>query len=163
MAAWFGATEKAPVWQAAADEVRAAILDRGWNDTLGSFTQSFDDDQLDASVLALAISGLVPYDDPRMVSTIERIAVDLAAPCGLLYRYLNDDGIETDGGEGAFLLCSFWLVECLAALGETERAHSLFNRAASCANDLGLLSEEAESETGELIGNFPQASAMWAW
>ena len=155
LAEWLGCTERAAVWAATAEEIRSAILDRGWNEELGSFTQTFDDDQLDASALALAITGLVPFDDPRMVSTIERIASDLAAPDGMLYRYRNDDGI--DGDEGTFLLCTYWLVECLAALGQTERAFDLFERATSHANDLGLLSEEIDPRTGELLGNFPQA------
>lgn len=155
LAEWLGCTDRAPGWAATAEEIRAAILDRGWNQELGSFTQTFDDDQLDASALALAITGLLPFDDPRMISTIERIASDLSAPDGMLYRYRNDDGIE--GDEGTFVLCTYWLVECLAALGQTERAVSLFERATGYANDLGLLSEEIDPSTGELLGNFPQA------
>jgi len=102
-----------------------------------------------------------------MRATIEKIAVDLAAPCGLLYRYTGDDGLG--GGEGVFILCTYWLVQCLAAAGEAERATELFERVTAYTNDLGLLSEEADPATGELMGNFPQAfshvglvNAAWA-
>ncbi len=177
MAAWLGVPEREEEWRSVADEIRSTVLERGWNAELGSFTQAFDDDELDASALTLAITGLLPFDDPRMVSTIERVAVDLAAPGGLLYRYRNDDGIGASdsngdgngGSEGTFLLCTFWLVECLAALGRREAAFELFASATAFANDLGLLSEETEPQTGELMGNFPQAfshvglvNAAWA-
>lgn len=167
LAEWLGVSGKAAGWTAKAEEVRSAILDRGWNATLGSFTQCFDDDQLDASALMLAITGFLPVDDERMAATVERISSDLAAPCGLLYRYRNDDGVE--GGEGTFLICTYWLVECFAALGQRDRAADLFERATAYANDVGLLSEEAEPQSGELVGNFPQGlshvglvNAAWA-
>ena len=167
MAEWLGVPDRAGEWRCIAEEIRTAILTRGWNEQLQSFTQAFDDDQLDASVLMLAITGLLPYTDPRMVSTIDRVAADLAAPDGLLYRYRSDDGVE--GDEGTFLLCSYWLVECLAALGRALEAFELFDRATGCANDLGLLSEEAAPLDGEPVGNFPQAlshvglvNAAWA-
>ena len=167
LAEWIGRTDKAAYWAASRGEVRTAILDHGWSEELGSFTQSFGDDILDASSLMMAITGFLPVEDPRMRATIEKIAADLAAPCGLLYRYTGDDGL--DGGEGVFILCTYWLVQCLAAAGEAERATVLFERATAYTNDLGLLSEEAEPATGELMGNFPQAfshvglvNAAWA-
>ena len=167
LAEWIGRPDKAGYWEASREEVRTAILDHGWSEQLGSFTQSFDDDVLDASALMMAITGFLPVEDPRMAATIERIAVDLAAPCGLLYRYSGDDGI--DGGEGLFIICTYWLVQCLAASGQAERAFELFERTTAYTNDLGLLSEEADPATGELMGNFPQAfshvglvNAAWA-
>ena len=110
---WLGVPERAPQWRAEADEISATILERGWNQQVGAYTQCLDGDELDASALMLAITGFLPAHDRRMASTIERIASDLTAPNGLLYRYCNDDGL--DGDEGTFLLCSYWLVECLAA------------------------------------------------
>ena len=169
LAEWIGRTEKASYWAASREEVRAAILDHGWSEQLGSFTQSFDedDDTLDASALMMVITGFLSVEDPRMLATIEKIATDLSAPCGLLYRYTCDDGI--DGVEGVFILCTYWLVQCLAAAGQSARATELFERVTAYTNDLGLLSEEANPATGELMGNFPQAvshvglvNAAWA-
>lgn len=167
LADWLDAADRVPGWEATRADIRAAILERGWNDSIGSFTQCLDDDQLDASALMLAITGFLPANDPRMAATIDCVAQHLSAPCGLIYRYSNDEGPA--GDEGTFLLCSFWLVECLAARSDTVGATDLFERATACANDVGLLSEEAEPTTGELIGNFPQAfshvglvNAAWA-
>lgn len=167
LADWLDATDRVPEWEAVRAAIRAAILEQGWNEELQSFTQCFGERDLDASSLMLAISGFLRVDDPRMTSTITRVGADLAAPCGLLYRYTGDDGV--DGDEGVFLLCSYWMVECLAALGDGGRALELFERATAYANDLGLLSEEADPVHGELVGNFPQAfshiglvNAAWA-
>ncbi len=161
------ATDRISDWAAAAEQVRQSILENGWNDDLGAFSQSFGSNTLDASVLMLAITGCVPATDLRMRSTIERIAIELAAPCGLLYRYNGDDGLA--GSESTFLLCSYWLAECWALVGELPKAKELFERASAYANDVGLLSEEADPLTGELLGNFPQAfshigliNAAWA-
>ena len=90
----------------------------------------------------MAITGFLPADDPRMRSTIDAIASHLAAPNGLLYRYLGDDGL--DGDEAPFLICWFWLAECWALAGELDLARAVFERAAAHANDVGLLSEEAD-------------------
>lgn len=155
LADWLGATDRVEEWEANRAQIRDAIESRGWNSQIGSFSQSFDSDELDASVLMLAITGFLPADDPHMSATIDAVATGLAAPNGLIYRYTNDDALT--GTEGTFLLCSYWLVECLAARGNSDQASELFDRANASANDLGLLSEETDSRTGELIGNFPQA------
>jgi GH15 family glucan-1,4-alpha-glucosidase len=102
----------------------------------------------------MPIVDFLPADDPRMRATIEAIATELTEQ-GLVLRYRTADGVA--GGEGTFLMCTFWLVICLARLGELERAEAYFARAAACANDLGLLAEEADAITGELLGNYPQA------
>lgn len=158
---------RAATWGEAAEEVRAAILEEGWSQDLGAFTQTFGGGHLDASALLLAITGFLPATDERMRSTIDAVANELSAPCGLLYRYRDDDGLP--GEESTFLLCSFWLVECWALAGELEKAHDVFERAVAYANDVGLLAEEAEPMTGELLGNYPQAfshiglvNAAWA-
>lgn len=148
------------------DEIRNAVLERGYNDRVGAFTQSFESDALDASVLRLAIEGFLPATDPRMLSTIDAISKHLTDKHGLVYRYRSDDGM--DGEEGAFLLCTFWLAQAQALAGDLESAKATFERAAAFANDVGLLSEEVHAGTGELLGNFPQAfshlglvSAAW--
>ena len=91
-----------------------------------------------------------------MRSTIEAIERELTSPQGFVFRYKGyNDGLE--GGEGAFLMCTFWLADNLIALGEIDRARQLFEKLRGCANDLGLFSEEIDPDTGEMLGNFPQA------
>jgi GH15 family glucan-1,4-alpha-glucosidase len=116
--------------------------------------QAFGSAALDAAVLRLPASGFIAYDDPRMVSTVDVIARGLDDG-GLLRRYDSDDGLP--GREGAFLACTFWLVECLAGQGRTDEAQAWFDRAAGTANDLGLFSEEYDTEGDRMLGNFPQA------
>ncbi|MBA3952648.1 MAG: glycoside hydrolase family 15 protein [Rubrobacter sp.] len=135
-------------WKAAREAVREAILEDGWSEEAGAYTGAFGSDQLDASVLLMPLVGFLPATDPRMWATIETIERELAGD-GLVHRW--------DGDDNGFLICTYWLVECLARGGETERAVDLFERTTSYANDLGLLAEEADAATGELWGNFPQA------
>ena len=142
-------------WIEQRDAIRVAILTQGWSDRAGAFTQAFGRDDLDASVLMMPIAGFLPAADPRMRATIEAIDARLTDEHGFVYRYLNEDGLP--GGEGTFGICTFWLAQCLALAGEVERARVLFDRMAGCANDVGLLSEELDPSTGELLGNFPQA------
>lgn len=142
-------------WAQERDAIRAAILTEGWSDEAGTFTQAFGRDELDASTLMMAIVGFLPADDPRMLATINAIAERLTDDRGFVYRYVNEDGLP--GGEGTFGICTFWLAECLALAGEVERASALFDLMTGCANDVGLLSEEVDPATGELLGNFPQA------
>jgi alpha,alpha-trehalase len=146
-------------WEAARDEIRAAVLERGWSEEKRAFAQSFDSDELDAAQLLMPILGFLPADDERMRSTIEAIADELTED-GLVLRYRNEEGLNADGltgEEGTFTICSFWLVSCLAKAGELERAEALFDQLAGYANDLGLLGEEIDTANGEQLGNFPQA------
>jgi alpha,alpha-trehalase len=161
------AQERVDGWKHTREEIAAAILARGWNDEAGAFTQSFGSEDLDASNLMMPIVGFLPADDPRMLATINATAERLTDDRGLVYRYLAHDGLE--GEEGTFLLCTFWLAEALALAGEIDRARETFERAIAYANDVGLLAEEVDAETGELLGNFPQAfshiglvNAAWA-
>jgi len=150
---------KAEEWAAARDEIREAVLTRGWSEAKQAYAQSFDSDDLDAAQLLMPLVGFLPATDPRMRSTIDAIASELTQD-GLVLRYLNDEGLNADGltgEEGTFVICSFWLVSCLAQAGELERAEKLFGRLTGFANDLGLLAEEIDAEHGELLGNFPQA------
>jgi alpha,alpha-trehalase len=154
-----GEHANAQAWAAERDRVREAVLTRGWSEKRGAFAQAFDSDELDASALLMPIVGFLPASDERMRATIEAVATDLTEG-GLVLRYLNAPGLNADGlrgEEGTFAICSFWLVQCLALAGEVERAEQLFDRLASYANDLGLLAEEVDPETGELLGNYPQA------
>jgi GH15 family glucan-1,4-alpha-glucosidase len=121
--------------------------------------QAFDSDELDAAVLLMPMLGFLPATDDRMRATIEAIAAELTEQ-ELLLRYRNHAGVNADGlsgEEGTFVICSFWLVSALAQAGEIERAERLFDRLAGYANDLGLLAEEVDPDTGEQLGNFPQA------
>jgi len=162
-----GAEDRVDAWEQTRAEVRDAILTEGWNEKVGAFTQSFGSQDLDASNLMMSIVGFLPADDPRMLATIDAIAAQLTDDRGLVYRYLAHDGLE--GEEGSFLLCTFWLAHALALAGQVDRARATFEKASAYANDVGLLAEEVDPGTGELLGNFPQAfshiglvNAAWA-
>ena len=167
LAPQLGAQDRAADWAAARDEIRAAILEQGWNDEAGAFTQAFGSADLDASSLMLAITGFLPGDDPRMKATIDATAARLTDERGLVFRYLTHDGLA--GEEGTFLLCTFWLAHAQALAGEVNQATATFERAAAALNDVGLLAEEVDPASGEMIGNYPQAfshigliNAAWA-
>jgi len=140
-------------WQQERDAVRDAILHHGWNAAAGTFTQALDGADLDASALMMPLVGFLPATDERMRSTVERIRERLTAH-GLVYRYLNDDGVA--GGEATFAICSYWLVDNLALQGRLEEACELFEHVGSFASDLGLLSEQIDPMSGQLLGNYPQ-------
>jgi GH15 family glucan-1,4-alpha-glucosidase len=146
-------------WAAERDRIREAILERGWSEARQAYAQSFGSDDLDDAALLMPLVGFEPATDARMRSTIEAIARDLTDD-GLVLRYRNVEGLNTDGltgEEGTFVLCSFWLVSCLAKAGEIERAEALYDQLAGYANDVGLLGEEIDTANGEQLGNFPQA------
>ena len=154
-------------WKRVADEIADAILGRGWSDTAQAFTQAFDSDHLDASVLMMPIVGFIDPRDPRMLATLDAIEERLTDERGLVYRYLAPDGLA--GDEGTFLLCTFWLAQARALAGQVDQATALFERAIAFMNDVDLLAEEVDPVTGELLGNFPQAfshiglvNAAWA-
>jgi len=154
-----GPYAKTDEWTKARDEVRAAILERGWSEEKQAYAQSFGSHELDAAQLLMPIVGFLPATDERMRSTIEAIARELTED-GLVLRYRNEEGLNPDGltgEEGTFVICSFWLVSCLAQAGEVERAERLFEQLSGYANDLGLLAEEIDTANGEQLGNFPQA------
>src|SRR5215467_2230968 len=167
LAPQLGAADRAGGWAAARDEIRAAILEHGWSEIAGAYTQAFGSEDLDASNLMLAITGFLPGDDPRMKATIDATAARLTDERGLVYRYLAHDGLA--GEEGTFLLCTFWLAQAQALAGEVDQATATFERAVAAINDIGLLAEEVDVPSGEMIGNFPQAfshigliNAAWA-
>jgi GH15 family glucan-1,4-alpha-glucosidase len=154
-------------WTATREQIRDAILKHGWSEKAGAYTQAFGSDELDASALMMPIVGFLPGTDPRMKATIDAIAERLTDVHGLVYRYRASDGLA--GEEGTFLLCTFWLAHALALAGEVERARTTFEQAIAYVNDVGLLAEEVDPQTNELLGNFPQAfshiglvNAAWA-
>jgi alpha,alpha-trehalase len=161
------ASDRVEAWKQTQDQIREAILTRGWSDRANAFAQSFGSDDLDASSLMLPLVGFLPADDPRVLATIKATEERLTDERGLVYRYRSGDSLE--GEEGTFLLCTFWLAQALARAGQTARARTVFERAAAFVNDVGLLAEEVDPVSGELLGNFPQAfshiglvNAAWA-
>jgi GH15 family glucan-1,4-alpha-glucosidase len=164
------AEDRVAGWTAVRDEIRQTVLDRGWNPDAGAFTQYFGARTLDASALMIPLVGFLPATDPRVLSTIDAVASQLTDARGLVYRYRPADGVDgLTGGEGTFLLCTFWLAQALAAADRVDEAREVFERAAGHVNDVGLLAEEVDPATGEALGNFPQAfshiglvNAAWA-
>ncbi|HEY6470707.1 MAG TPA: glycoside hydrolase family 15 protein [Candidatus Dormibacteraeota bacterium] len=154
-----GSFAKPESWAAERDRIRDAVLTRGWSEKRGAYAQAFDSDELDAAVLLMPLVEFLPATDMRMRATIEAIARDLTDH-GLVLRYRSQAGLNADGlmgKEGTFVICSFWLASCLAQAGEIDRAEALFERLSGFSNDVGLLAEEIDTATGELLGNFPQA------
>jgi GH15 family glucan-1,4-alpha-glucosidase len=154
-----GTYARTAAWTDARNTISDAITEEGWSEERGAFTQSFGSTELDAAQLLMPLVGFLPATDPRVRSTIEAIARELTED-GLVLRYRNEEGMNADGltgEEGTFVICSFWLVSCLAQAGEVERAEQLFEQLAGYANDLGLLAEEIDTRSGEQLGNFPQA------
>ncbi len=150
----FGRSEPVERWTRVAEEIRAAILSHGFNESLGSFVQVFDQPQLDASALRIGLDGFLPPTDPRVVGTIAAIERRLAHGA-FVRRYEDEDGV--DGPEGAFLLCSFWLVESLAKSGQTQRALENWRALLDAAGPLLLFSEEFDPASNQPLGNYPQA------
>ena len=144
-------------WEKERDHARAYVLQEAAPD--GWFRQAAGYDVPDAATLLVAASGLVASDDPLSLATIEVVRKELDHD-GLLYRYRAPDGLE--GGEGAFLLCSFWLLDNLIHAGKLDDADTLLYRLLSFRNDVGLLAEEVDPATGDLLGNFPQAFSHMA-
>jgi GH15 family glucan-1,4-alpha-glucosidase len=142
-------------WRQVRDQIRADILIHGYNTSLGAFTQSYNDDALDASNLLLPLVGFIAPDDPRMRSTVDRIMEQLTDEEGFVYRYKAEDGLF--GSEGTFAICTFWLVDNLAMQGRVTEARALFERLLTYAGPLGLFSEEIDSRNKVALGNYPQA------
>lgn len=147
---------KAPTegWRRAREAIHAQVLSRGFNPKLGSFARVLDGHELDGGLLALPLVGFLPGDDPRVVATLDAIRRETAAGELVFRRKQSSDGLFSR--EGAFLACSFWLVECLARAGRVSEAQSSFGRLIARCNDLGLLPEEIDPVTGEFLGNYPQ-------
>ena len=153
----FGLNGPVQRWRRVRDEIRADVLAHGVSPTTGTFTQSYGSDNLDASLLLIPRVGFLPFDDPRVVATVEAVQRDLTQD-GLVMRYRTEESADgLPGSEGVFLACSFWLVDALHGIGRTGEARALFDRLLSLRNDVGLLAEEYDPVTGRQLGNFPQA------
>jgi alpha,alpha-trehalase len=143
-------------WRRTREEIRADVLEHGYDSARGAFVQSYGDTALDASALRFPLVGFIAGDDPCMTSTIERVIEELEGAEGLVYRYDQervDDGLH--GGEGAFAICSFWLVSALVRAGRIEEAERRFGALTGRASELGLYAEELAPEG--MLGNYPQA------
>ncbi|NUS62918.1 MAG: glycoside hydrolase family 15 protein [Saccharothrix sp.] len=156
----FGLPGPVERWRELREAVHAEVLAKGWNASLGAFTQYYGGTELDAATLLIPAVGFLPGDDPRVVGTLD--AIDRVLKRGdLVDRYETSHGeSEVDGlagVEGSFLACSFWYVDALALAGRREEAVSMYDRLVDLCNDVGLLAEEYDAGTGRMLGNFPQA------
>lgn len=152
-----GLTERARYWRSHADRMHGVICERCWNAKLGSFVGTMDGDTLDASLLRLNEVGFLASDDPRFHGTVKAIEKDLKRG-DFIFRYSEEDDFGRP--ETAFLVCTFWYINALAAIGRRDEARSLFEKVLSQRNKHGLLSEDIDPTTGELWGNFPQTYSM---
>jgi GH15 family glucan-1,4-alpha-glucosidase len=144
-------------WRALRDEVREEVFAHGYDARRNTFTQHYDTDEVDASLLVLPLVGFVEGDDPRMLGTIEAVEKDLMQD-GLLLRYRTETGVDgIPGNEHPFVACSFWLVSAYAKAGRVDEAHRLMRRMLGLLNDVGLVSEEYDPIAERMAGNFPQA------
>jgi GH15 family glucan-1,4-alpha-glucosidase len=141
-------------WRELRDRIHAEVCERGFDAELGSFVQSYESQELDASLLLIPLVGFLPAEDARVRGTIDAIERTLVRD-GLVLRYVASDGLT--GDEGVFLPCSFWLADCYELLGRHDEAHALFERLVGLANDVGLLAEEYDTVAQRQLGNFPQA------
>jgi GH15 family glucan-1,4-alpha-glucosidase len=144
-------------WKAQRDAIHAETCTRAYDATRGIFVQHFGGKALDAALLRIPLVGFLPADDPRVKRTAEAIARELAVD-GFVMRYQTEDGADgLPQGEGAFLLCSFWLADNFALMGRKDEARALFDRLLAIRNDVGLLPEEYDPHARRFLGNFPQA------
>jgi GH15 family glucan-1,4-alpha-glucosidase len=144
-------------WRAVRRAIHDEVCTRGWDPGRRTFTQAYGSPALDASLLVLPLVGFLPATDPRVTGTIAAVERELVQD-GFVLRYRTheaDDGLPP--GEGAFLLCSFWLADVYALMGRDEDARALFERLLALRNDVGLLSEQYDPAARRFLGNFPQA------
>jgi GH15 family glucan-1,4-alpha-glucosidase len=157
IAAHLGLTDRARYWREHADRMHAVISERSWSPALNAFVGTMDGDTLDASLLRLSEVGFLAADDPRFASTVAAIEKDLKHG-DFIFRYTERDDFGTP--ENAFLVCTFWYINALAALGRRDEARALFEKILAHRNPHGLLSEDIDPQTGELWGNFVQTYSM---
>ncbi len=146
--------ERLPHWRATREEIFRTVLEKGLDPDKNAFVQYFGAEHADAANLLIPMTGFLPFTDERIVNTIQFVMDELSTE-GLVRRYIGPDSLE--GHEGAFLACSFWLVDCLVGVGQLDDAVSFLTKIVSKANHLGLFSEEYDPINEEHLGNFPQA------
>jgi GH15 family glucan-1,4-alpha-glucosidase len=145
-------------WREIADEIHAEVCDRGFDRDLNSFVQAYGSKRLDASLLLIPLVGFLPPNDPRIEGTVRAVEDKLLIDGEFVLRYESDNpGDGLPEGEGAFLACSFWLVDNYILQGRYAEARKLFERLLAHCNDVGLLAEEFDPVSGRMLGNFPQA------
>ena len=149
-----GKKDKTNKWLKLRNEIRKEILNKGWNNKIKAFSQSYGSDELDASVLLMESYDFINASDKRYISTVKAIEKELMSN-GLLYRYKNND----DFGKptSSFTVCTFWYINSLYKIGETEKSRELFDQVLGYSNHLGLFSEDIDFNSKRLLGNFPQA------
>jgi GH15 family glucan-1,4-alpha-glucosidase len=153
----FGLEGPLEEWRELRDEICEEVCEQGFNRKLGSFVQAYGSDQLDASLLLLPCVGFLPIADPRVAATIEAVERRLVRD-GFVLRYSTEQVEDAlPPGEGAFLACSFWLVDVYMLQERFDDAEALFERLVGLRNDVGLLSEQYDPRAKRLVGNFPQA------
>jgi GH15 family glucan-1,4-alpha-glucosidase len=144
-------------WRRLRDEIRAEIMEHGFDKDRHTFVQHYDTSEVDASLLVLPLVGFVDGDDPKMLGTLDAIEKDLMRD-GMLVRYRTETGVDgLAGSEHPFVACTFWLVSAYTLAGRLDDARELMRRTVSRCNDVGLLSEEYDVQQGRMAGNFPQA------
>jgi GH15 family glucan-1,4-alpha-glucosidase len=144
-------------WKKVRSAIFEEVLERGYSPQRGTFVRAYGSDELDASLLMLPLVGFLPTEDPRVRATVDAIAEELCAD-GFVLRYQSHE--TADGlppGEGSFLMCTYWLADCLLMLGRQEEAKAILERLLGLCNDVGLLSEQYDTKRRRLVGNFPQA------
>ncbi len=157
IAATLEVADRVEHWRSRADDIHETISRRSWNESLGAFTATMEGDTLDASLLLMQRLGFIAADDPRFISTVRAIGRDLRHG-EFIYRYVEKDDFGKP--ENAFLVCTFWYIDALAAIGERDEAKRLFAHVLSCRNRHGLLAEDLDPETREQWGNFVQTYSM---
>lgn len=154
LAELFSNHDLAMQWRKVGDKIKNDVMVNGWNNKIKSFTQSYGDNYMDAANLLMEKYGFIEADNPMYISTVMRIKKELLRN-GLMYRYYNHDGFGIP--KNSFTICTFWMIEALYKIGHKEEARELFFNLMKYSNHLGLYSEGIDMETGELLGNFPQA------
>jgi len=150
-----GYSEDIEKWSALREKIRTEIYTKGFDESLSSFVRAYGSKELDAANLLMPQVRFISANDPKMISTIDATISKLLTSGKFVYRYLAEDGLP--GKEGAFLICTFWLVDCLTKAGRIKEAEQLMDSVVGYSNHLGLYSEEIDPETGDMLGNFPQA------
>ncbi|NDW18749.1 glycoside hydrolase family 15 protein [Dysgonomonas sp. 216] len=154
VATFLGKSEYETEWKEQAEEIKNDVLTHGWNEEIQSFTQAYDNYDMDSSLLLMEQYGFVDPDDEKFIKTVERIKQELFHE-GLMYRYKTDDDFGLPSS--SFTICTFWLIRALFVTGQKDEALKVFNELLTYSNHLGLFSEDLDFDTKRQLGNFPQA------